>query len=158
MTIDGKSYTVEIDDPNATPTTVLVDGRSFEVTVSQEGVRSRVAPVERREVDLEQTYVPTVSSTFVETAVEAEEARPSAQEAAPAPSGDLHKVNAPMPGKILDIAIQVGSKVKEGDTLCNLEAMKMKSPIRTTVDGTVAQILISEGQNVNFGDVLFTLQ
>jgi biotin carboxyl carrier protein len=62
-----------------------------------------------------------------------------------------------MPGKVLDIAVQSGSQVKQGDVLCNLEAMKMKSPIRSTADGTIAQIHISEGQNVNFGDVLFTL-
>jgi biotin carboxyl carrier protein len=67
-------------------------------------------------------------------------------------------VAAPMPGKILDIAVQVGSRVKQGDVLCNLEAMKMKSPIRSTTAGTIAQIRISEGQNVNFGDVLFTIQ
>jgi biotin carboxyl carrier protein len=158
MTVDGKNYTVEIDDPNASPATVLVNGRPFEVTLSQERTRSRVAPVARKEVNLEQTYVPTVSPTFVETVVETEEARPSTQEAAPAPVGDVHQVSAPMPGKILDIAVQVGSKVKQGDTLCNLEAMKMKSPIRTTVDGTVVQVLIGEGQNVNFGDVLFALQ
>ena len=63
-----------------------------------------------------------------------------------------------MPGKILDIAVQPGTEIKTGDTLCNLEAMKMKSPIRATADGTIVQILINEGQNVNFGDVLFTVR
>jgi acetyl-CoA/propionyl-CoA carboxylase biotin carboxyl carrier protein len=63
-----------------------------------------------------------------------------------------------MPGKILDIAVQVGSQVAQGEVLCNLEAMKMKSPIRSTKGGTVAQVRISEGQTVNFGDVLFVLQ
>jgi biotin carboxyl carrier protein len=62
-----------------------------------------------------------------------------------------------MPGTILDIAVQPGTQVSQGDTLCNLEAMKMKSPIRSPGDGTVAQILVTEGQNVAFGDTLFTL-
>ena len=62
-----------------------------------------------------------------------------------------------MPGKILDIAAKVGDQIKQGDILCNLEAMKMKSPIRSTGDGVIAQVLISEGQNVGYGDVLFTL-
>ena len=62
-----------------------------------------------------------------------------------------------MPGKIMDIVVKVGDKVNNGDILCNLEAMKMKSPIRSTAQGTIAEILISEGQNVNYGTVLFTL-
>jgi biotin carboxyl carrier protein len=63
-----------------------------------------------------------------------------------------------MPGTILDIAAKPGDVVQQGDTLCNLEAMKMKSPIRSPVAGTVAQVLISEGQNVGHGDVLFTVR
>jgi biotin carboxyl carrier protein len=62
-----------------------------------------------------------------------------------------------MPGTILDIAVKVGDQVAQGDTLCNLEAMKMKSPIRSPGGGTIAQILISEGQNVGYGEILFTL-
>ena len=62
-----------------------------------------------------------------------------------------------MPGTILDIAVKVGDVVQPGDTLCNLEAMKMKSPIRSSSSGTLVQVLISEGQNVGFGDVLFTI-
>jgi biotin carboxyl carrier protein len=62
-----------------------------------------------------------------------------------------------MPGNIVDIAVKVGDKVAQGDTLCNLEAMKMKSPIRSPGAGTIAQVLISEGQNVAYGDVLFAL-
>ena len=62
-----------------------------------------------------------------------------------------------MPGKVLDILVKVGDTVQHGDTLCNLEAMKMKSPIRSTAAGTIAEVLASEGQNVSHGDVLFTL-
>ena len=72
-------------------------------------------------------------------------------------SDELEVVMAPMPGKVMDIAVKVGDKVGQGDTLCNLEAMKMKSPIRSPDEGTVAQVLISEGQNVGYGDILFTL-
>ena len=63
-----------------------------------------------------------------------------------------------MPGTILDIAVKVGDSVQPGDMLCNLEAMKMKSPIRSSSSGTVTQILISEGQNVGFGDILLIVR
>ena len=157
INVSGKEYTVEIDDPNASPATVIVNGQAFKVTVSE---HSGGQPVRRARVDtdLEDLYVPTVASTFVETVTDLSESATDASASAPAPAGDLKRVTAPMPGKILDIAVHVGAQVKHGDVLCNLEAMKMKSPVRSTAEGTIVQVWISEGQNVSFGDVLFTLQ
>lgn len=153
--VNDKEYSVEIDDPNASPAKVIVNGQAFTVALSEQRTSRTVSSV-RTDVELGQVYVPTVTSTFVETAVEQEET--SVAQAAPAPTGAVSQVTSPMPGKILDIAVKVGTLVKHGDILCNLEAMKMKSPIRSIVDGTIMQVLISEGQNVNFGAVLFTLQ
>ena len=155
INVNGKEYNVEIDDPNASPAKVIVDGQAFTVALSEQRT-SRTLPSVQTDVELEQVYVPTVTSTFVETAVEQEET--SVAQTALTPTGAVEQVTSPMPGKILDIAVKAGTLVKHGDTLCNLEAMKMKSPIRSTVDGTIIQVLISEGQNVNFGAVLFTLQ
>jgi biotin carboxyl carrier protein len=155
ISVNGKEYNVEVDDPNVSPVKVFVNGQAFTVALSEQRTSHIVSSVQT-DVELEEVYVPTVASTFVETAVEQEET--SAAQAAPSPTGAVQQVTAPMPGKILDIAVEVGTPVNHGDTLCNLEAMKMKSPIRSTLDGTIVQILISEGQNVNFGEVLFTLQ
>jgi len=156
VNVNGKSYQVKLDDPNASLVRVEVNGQAFEVTLSEKGaVRSVARP--REDTELEQVYIPTVASTYVETPVEVETETSGPEAAAPV-SGDVQQVAAPMPGKILDIAVQVGSRVKNGDVLCNLEAMKMKSPIRSTAEGTIVQVLTSEGQNVNFGDVLFTVQ
>jgi biotin carboxyl carrier protein len=156
--VNGKEYEVEIDDLNASPVSVLVNGQAFEVVVSEQQASVQAVRRPDRGAELEEAFVPTVTSTFVETAVEPQREAASTPQAAPAASGNLREVTAPMPGKILDIAVQPGTAIKTGDTLCNLEAMKMKSPIRSTADGTIAQVLISEGQNVNFGDVLFTVQ
>jgi biotin carboxyl carrier protein len=145
VSVNGKNYQVKLDDPNASLVRVEVNGQAFEVTLSEKGaVRSVARP--REDTELEQVYIPTVAST-------------SESGAAAAPvSGNVQQVTAPMPGKILDIAVRIGSQVKNGDVLCNLEAMKMKSPIRSTAEGTIVQVLTTEGQNVNFGDVLFTVQ
>jgi glutaconyl-CoA/methylmalonyl-CoA decarboxylase subunit gamma len=155
ISVNGKEYSVEIDDPNASPVKVIVNGQAFTVALSEQRTSRTVSTVQS-DVELDQVYVPTVTSTFVEMAVEQEET--SVAQAALTPTEAVEQVTAPMPGKILDIAVKVGTPIKHGDTLCNLEAMKMKSPIRSTVDGTIIQVLISEGQNVNFGEVLFTLQ
>jgi acetyl-CoA/propionyl-CoA carboxylase biotin carboxyl carrier protein len=168
--INGQEYSVEIDDPNASPVQVTVNGKPFEVTISQEGDRAAPSTAPRSEVDddmtLVESYVPVVASTFVDVGVEPETIPSSTAPAAAAASGQgpalsitkgAEPVTAPMPGTILDIAVKAGDQVAQGDTLCNLEAMKMKSPIRAPSAGTIVQVLISEGQNVSYGDTLFTL-
>jgi biotin carboxyl carrier protein len=160
ITVDGQTYSVEIDDPNASPVQVKVNGNPFEVTIEERGEpQAKASEAPRAEVDLKvDAYVPAVATTFVDVDLEPGTEADAAGSAAAAPAAeDTEPVTAPMPGTVLDIAVKAGDQVAQGDTLCNLEAMKMKSPIRAPSAGTIAQILISEGQNVGYGDVLFTL-
>jgi biotin carboxyl carrier protein len=83
-----------------------------------------------------------------------------AQQAAPAiavVSGGK-AVKAPMPGTILDVKVSAGTKVKKGDTLFILEAMKMENEISAPADGVVAQIQTAKGASVNTGDILAVMQ
>lgn len=81
-----------------------------------------------------------------------------APKAAPAPSGaGSVKVEAPMPGTILDIKTAAGSAVKKGDVLCILEAMKMENDIVAPADGTVASVNVNKGDSVDAGQVIVTL-
>jgi biotin carboxyl carrier protein len=155
INVNDREYTVQIDDPYASPVTVKVNGKAFRVQVNEPGDKARPAPQRDLAPDVDETYIPVVTTTFVETPTEPAFEADVKETAAPA--GDVESVIAPMPGKIMDIVVKVGDKVNNGDILCNLEAMKMKSPIRSTAQGTIAEILISEGQNVNYGTVLFTL-
>ena len=88
---------------------------------------------------------------------------PAPQEApAPAPaaapvSGGAVNVEAPMPGTILDVKVQVGATVKAGDVLCILEAMKMENEIPAPQDGVVKSI-VTKGTTVNTGDILVGLE
>lgn len=158
LNVNGKNYEVEVQDPRAEPVRVIVNGKAFQVSVTERSPSLLPRPTTELAEELEDVYVPTVASTYVETGAVLEGEPTADSVPAAAPGGASSRVTAPMPGKILDIAVHAGSQVKQGDVLCNLEAMKMKSPIRCTTDGTVAQVMISEGQNVNFGDVLFALQ
>ncbi|HOL22626.1 MAG TPA: acetyl-CoA carboxylase biotin carboxyl carrier protein, partial [bacterium] len=54
--------------------------------------------------------------------------------------------------------VEVGSKVKKGDTLCIVEAMKVMNEIKSDYDGTVKEILVENGKSVEYGQVLFILQ
>ena len=62
-----------------------------------------------------------------------------------------------MPGKILSVLVKVGQSVKQGDTVCTLEAMKMEMPISSTGGGTVKAIHVAVGQTVAHNDPLVTL-
>jgi biotin carboxyl carrier protein len=163
ITVNGQQYNVEIEDLDASPVLVKVNGKSFKVAVSDKSTQrapARTAPIQASEIEMD-AYVPAVTTTYhdidVDDGLVDESAADVPGAAQPAAAGAV-TVSAPMPGTILDIAVKVGDRVAQGDTLCNLEAMKMKSPIRSPDQGTIAQVLISEGQNVGYGDALFTLK
>lgn len=63
-------------------------------------------------------------------------------------------VGAPMPGVVVDVKVNVGDKVKEGETLFALSAMKMEVVIKASKDGKVESILVNEGDNVEGDDLL----
>ncbi len=94
-------------------------------------------------------------------AAPAPEAAPAAAPApaAPAPTTMVAgtPVNAPMPGNILDVRVNAGDKVTEGQILCILEAMKMENEIVAPSDGTVAQVVTAKGAVVDTGDPLIIL-
>jgi len=67
-------------------------------------------------------------------------------------------VQSPMPGIIKSVEVVVGDRVKEGDTLCVLEAMKMETPIVAPVGGRISEVSISESQSVKGGDRLIVIE
>ncbi|RRD40688.1 biotin/lipoyl-binding protein [Leptotrichia sp. OH3620_COT-345] len=67
------------------------------------------------------------------------------------------KVEAPMQGLVLNVDVSIGQKVKAGETLLVLEAMKMENPIVAPVDGTVSGINVTKGDTVETGNTLITI-
>ena len=88
-------------------------------------------------------------------------AAPVAAAPAAAPAGAAlaagEVVKSPMPGNILKINVSQGQKVKEGDVLIILEAMKMENEIVATKSGTVAQIVTAKGAVVETGAPLVVI-
>ena len=64
---------------------------------------------------------------------------------------------APMPGKVVDLKVKKGKKVKAGDILVILEAMKMEHTIRASEDGIIDKVMIAKGDQVENGAVLLIL-
>jgi acetyl-CoA carboxylase biotin carboxyl carrier protein len=94
--------------------------------------------------------------------VAATAAAPAADAASSLPAG--HVVTAPMVGTFYRSGspgspafVEIGQSVKEGDTLCILEAMKLMNEIEADVSGTVKAILVENGQPVEFGQPMFVI-
>lgn len=87
---------------------------------------------------------------------------PAAPKAAPAPKAAASaagsvKINAPMPGKIVDVKVNPGDAVKKGQVVLVLEAMKMENDIVAPEDGTVASVNVAVGSTVEAGETIATL-
>ena len=90
-------------------------------------------------------------------------AAPAAAPAAPAATG--HAIKSPMVGTFYRSSspgapafVEIGNQVKEGDTVCIIEAMKILNEIEADKSGTVTQILGENGQAVEYGQPLFIIE
>ncbi len=80
-------------------------------------------------------------------------------------AGGLFELNSPIVGTFYSAAgpetanfVEVGSRVKQGQVLCIVEAMKVMNEIESEIDAEVVEILVSNGQPVEYGEVLFRLR
>jgi acetyl-CoA carboxylase biotin carboxyl carrier protein len=87
----------------------------------------------------------------------------SATAAAPAPAG--HTVKSPMVGTFYRASspgakpfAEIGQAIKEGETICIVEAMKILNEIEADKSGTITQILVENGQAVEYGQPLFIIE
>jgi biotin carboxyl carrier protein len=150
VTIQGKTYRVEIPDPGAHPLQVIVDGQPFEVGIAG----TQATPVEVKLAEPTRPVPPPAAQpTPLPPLPRVAVARP----VAPAGANGGHDIHAPMPGTILAITVEIGQAVEPGQVVCVLEAMKMKNPIRANGSGAVAAIAVREGQTVAYGDLLVAL-
>ena len=115
------------------------------------------------EVELERidAYEPMPRYGEAPAAAPAPVAAPAAPAPAPAPAAapatGATTVEAPMPGKILNIKVSEGQAVKFGEVVVIMEAMKMETEIVAPADGTVSKILVKAGDSVDTGAALVAL-
>lgn len=106
---------------------VKVDGKVYDVVVAQGG--------ELKEVTLKDSeHLPQSASVA---------------------SGET--LNAPLAGNIFKIKVKAGQVVNEGDVVVIMEAMKMETEVRAMHTGTIAEVLVSEGDSVTTGDAIIAL-
>lgn len=73
-------------------------------------------------------------------------------------SGEGKIVNSPIQGQVTKINVKVGDKVKKGDTLLIVEAMKLENEVPSPFDGEVAEILVNKGQNVAAKEAVISIK
>ena len=114
---------------------IKVNGKTYKVeleSIDERVTKEEVKPVKKEEVKKEENV------------------------SASSASGDK-KIVAPLQGVLLDIKVKVGDKVKKGDTVAIIEAMKLLNEIEADTSGVIKQILVENGEPVEFGQPLFVI-
>ena len=135
--VDEREYLIDVTNPAAGVFSFIVRGQVLSVFVSQRRGK--------REVQVGNF------STSVNVAP-ARGRRPAAKSATVA--GGRQKIAAPMSGRIVQVLVQPGQAVQEGESLVIIEAMKMETEIRATITGQVKDIQVTADMTVEAGQLL----
>ena len=144
VTIDGRVYDVDIDDPRARPVTARLSGTAYSVDVepTRRDAAQEAPPV--AEPEPEPPDEPSTAPLF-----------PSGS--APESGGAPRTMTAPIPGAVTKVAAAVGLSVERGGELLTIEAMKMFNVIRSPWRGSVTTVHVKDGDRVVQGQPLVTL-
>lgn len=169
MLIDEKTYQVEIDQPPFSDkiSRVILNGKPVDIVVSSDwqkqfskcliiGTMSYQVEFESDKQGIpKRVYfaggVTDVSVDFPGKAKLSEADRKYF-------AADGNRVRASLPGKVIGIRVEPGQRVKTGEVLCLLEAMKMENELISHKDAVVKEILVRENDKVESGQVLIILE
>lgn len=141
VTINGKPYVVYLKEDTA-----VVNGTSYVISVKEGAPSGEVATA---------TQAPAAPSPVLA----ASHAAATAEKAPTATAtGAVIEIDAPLPGIILRVPKKPGDPVQEGEVVLVLESMKMETPIKAPVHGTVVEIKVSQGVQVKTGQILATIR
>lgn len=134
FTVNGNKYEVEILDIDGSMATIEVNGTTYNVEIHHEV--PKLKPIQ-----------PVTTQKSVKGQ------KPAAEKS----EGKAVKVNAPLPGVIIQVLVRPGDEVNAGQTLCTLETMKMENAIKAEEPGKVTKVNIAPGQSVLQDEVLIEL-
>lgn len=119
---------------------------------------TKIYKIDNIEVD-ERNVSFSINGTYFETTVKDEQEllleKLGFKAGATASAGSL---NAPMPGKILELLISDGDSVEEGQPVLILEAMKMENELKSPSNGVVSKLHIQQGDNVEKNQILIDIE
>ena len=131
------------------------DIESYVITIRRKGVVSSAAPVE-------EVLKPAQPVHKIEKPVREPSVMPVPEVSSVADSGVRvaggKAIKSPLPGVIVAVKVNAGDKVKAGDVVAVLEAMKMENEIQSEYDGIVASVNVSQGDSILEGAVIVTIE
>jgi acetyl/propionyl-CoA carboxylase alpha subunit len=141
ITLDGAAAHVDAVRSGPTIYSIIEDGQQFEVMVDEKGAHG---------------FDVMVGGRIFHFEVLDERTKLLASSAASVASGP-QSVEAEMPGKVVKVNVAEGSAVTEGQGIVVVEAMKMENEVPSPIDGVLREIAVAEGDTVEAGALLFTV-
>jgi biotin carboxyl carrier protein len=128
---------------------VTIDGETYEVLVEEVGETPQIRRISevREERPKEEVTVPVKPPIA-----------PKEEKKVPITEPGKKVLTAPLPGKVLKVLVSPGSRVKKGDLLLTIEAMKMENEFFASEDGVVKEVYVTPGQSVETGGNLLLLE
>lgn len=170
--VGDKSFLIEAREPAGKVRQFAVGDRVFKVERSKAAIGEVLIDGEPYRVDVLSISNGSVKVKLGDRTMEVKLAAAAAPAAPPpvaapaAAAGPVAQVGvavgravpAPLPGKILRVNVAIGDRVKVGQELCVLEAMKMENVIKAQADGVVRHVVVQPGQSVSPGETLMWVE
>jgi biotin carboxyl carrier protein len=144
VNVDGERYELDIIKVEEGMYSVLHNGNSYNIQIHDKD-RSK------------QYQVSTFNQSFNVEIIDAETRYLMSRKGAQDEEGEK-TISSPMPGKIVKIPVKAGQKVKSGQTVIIVSAMKMESEYKAGQDGIIKEVLVSEGDTIEGNQPLITLE
>ncbi|TKJ39074.1 acetyl-CoA carboxylase biotin carboxyl carrier protein subunit [candidate division LCP-89 bacterium B3_LCP] len=147
FSIDGKAHSFDLmRSSKPEQFSLIIDGQSYQVWMEKLNSTSAGSPARVR--------VHLSGYDFEFTLDDERSKKLREYTSAESSTEDEGRVVAPMPGLVVKLLVELGQKVKKGDGVAIVEAMKMENEIRAPIIGEVREIVVTEKQAVEKGDTL----
>jgi biotin carboxyl carrier protein len=143
VNLDDREYHVDYLEPQPNLLSLLIDGRSFEVDVDA--------------VDTSDLFEVVIEGDHFEVEMVEEKKKKLAMKLSRGASG-RQDLRSPMAGNVRQVMAQPGDRVKAGQVLLILEAMKMENEIKSPIDGIIGSVTARVGHGVATGDPLCVVE
>jgi biotin carboxyl carrier protein len=164
INIDGQSVNVELLSKKGNIHQVSINGKVYEVdlVMVERGVYSILYKNKSYNVELVQGKEPktyTINTLYNSYDVDIMDAEAKYLKGRKQDHlEDNLSISSPMPGKIVKILVKIGDKVKAGDTVVIVSAMKMESEYKVKSDRTIKDILVKEGDTIDGNQPLIIIE